>query len=120
MAREITAGQMNRRIQIQSQSGQDSFGQPSPSGWTTVYTCWASLDVQNSQLVYATSEFVEKVTYRIAFRWTKSVVIMPNMHIVYTDPATGIVHTYNIEALVNPQMGNWFIVALCYELEGNQ
>jgi len=119
-ASQISTGALNRRIAIQSQSTvQDSYGQPVQT-WTTVYTCWANIGVQQSQLVYATSEFISKTTHRITMRWTSSVVLTPNMRIVYTDAATTITHTYNIEALMNPNEANWQIVALCYELEGNQ
>ena len=114
----MQSGQLNRRIQIQSQStSQDAYGQP-VSTWTTAYTCWASIDVQNSQLVYATAEFIGKITHRISFRWTSSQVFKPNMRIVYTDASTGVVHTYNIEALLNVEQKNVEIIALCYELAG--
>ena len=116
----MAIGSMNRRIQIQQQTtAQDEYGEPQ-STWTTVYTCWANVDTQRSQLIYATAEFIGKVTYRITFRWTASVVVKPNMRIVYVDQATGITHTYNVEALMNPEFKNWLIVALCYELEGQE
>lgn len=109
---------LNRRIQIQSQStSQDSFGQPQQT-WTTVYTCWANIDVQQSQLIYSTAEFVAKTTHRITIRWTHSVVFEPNMRIVFTEPYTGVVHTYNIEGILNPQQSNFWLTLLAYELDG--
>ena len=114
----MNAGKLNRRVQIQQQtSTQDDFGQPLTQ-WTTVYTAWASVDVQNSQLIYSTAEFVSKVTHRITMRWTRSIIIQPNMRIVYTEPATQVMHTYNIEALLNTKQANVELVALCYELDG--
>jgi len=116
----MQAGALNRRIAIQTQTTQqDAFGQPVQT-WLTVYSCWASVDIQASQLLYSTAEFVEKVTHRITMRWTKSQVIAPNMRIQYTDPATQVTHTYSIEALLNPQQQNRTLVALCYELDGNE
>lgn len=114
----IDTGQMQWRIQIQSQTtAQDGFGQPLQT-WTTVYTCWANIATQNSQLIYETSEFMAKTTWRITFRWTSSVVITPAMRIVYTEPTTGVLHTYNIEALATGRERNREIIALCYELDG--
>ena len=118
--KSIAAGELNRRIQIQQQTNtQDAFGAPAQT-WTTVYTCWANIDVQRSQLVYATEEFVSKTTHRITFRWTFSVIIVPNMRIVYTEPATGVTHIYNIEGLMNESQGNVMLIALCYELNGSE
>lgn len=119
-AREMDAGQLNRRIQIQQQSSvQDECGAPLAT-WKTIYTCWANVDVQRSQLQYETAEFIAKTTHRITFRWTKSVVIQPNMRIVYTEPSTGVTHTYNIEGLLNQNQGNVWLTALCYELNGSE
>jgi SPP1 family predicted phage head-tail adaptor len=109
---------LSRRIQIQSQSStQDAMGAPAQT-WNAVYTCWANVDVQRSQLLYSTAEFVSKTTHRITFRWTSSVVIEPQMRIVYTEPTTGVAHTYNIEGLLNENQANVYLVALCYELNG--
>lgn len=116
----MQAGKLNRRIDIQSQTtSQDSFGQPSQT-WSSVYKCWASIEVQNSQLIYATAEFVEKTTIRITFRWTSSVVILPNMRIRYKEPTTGVQHTYEIETLVNDKQGNRQLMALAYEIDGSE
>lgn len=109
---------LNRRIIVQQQStAQDGFGQPQQT-WNQVYACWAEIDVQGSQLIYATSEFIEKTTHRITIRWTKSIVFQPNMRIVSTEPATGVTHTYNIEGILNPKQANHWLIFLCYEING--
>lgn len=114
----MVAGKLNRRVQIQSQSTtQDTLGQELRT-WETVYTCWAAIDVQASQLLYNTAEFISKVTHRITMRWTSSVVIAANQRIVYTEATTGVVHTYEIQAALNTKQGNRELVLLCYELEG--
>lgn len=111
---------LNRRIAIQSQTtSQDSFGQEQQT-WNTVYECWASLDIQASQLLYSTEEFVSKATHRITIRWTKSQTFAPNMRIVYVDAATGVTHTYNIEAIINPQQTNFWLTFLAYELNASE
>ena len=107
-------------MQVQQQtSTQDTFGQQQQT-WATVYTAWASISVQNSQLQYSTAEFVSKVTHRITMRWTSSIVILPNMRIVYTEPTTNVVHTYNVEALMNPDQRNRQMVVLCYEINASE
>ena len=112
----MLAGKLNRRIQVQAQTtSQDVFGQEQQV-WTTVYTCWAGIDIQNSQLVYSTAEFMSKATVRITLRWTSSVVIEADQRIIYTEPTTGIVHTYNIETPLNTNQGNRELILLCYEL----
>lgn len=113
-------GSLNRRIEIQQQTtAQDASGQQQQT-WTAVYAAWASISVQNSQLLYQTAEFVSKVTHRITLRWTSSIVIQPNMRVVYTEPVTGVVHTYNVEALLNTDQRNRILVILAYELNANE
>jgi hypothetical protein len=59
----MQSGKLNRRIQIQTQTAaRDSFGQPQQA-WTTAYTCWASIDVQGSQLIYSTAEFIDELIH---------------------------------------------------------
>jgi SPP1 family predicted phage head-tail adaptor len=111
-------GSLNRRIDIQTQStAQDSQGQPLQT-WTTAYSCWASIDIQNSQLIYSTAEFIEKVTFRITCRWTSSFTFAPNQRIVYTEATTGIVHTYEIQSVLNTQQRNRELTLMVYELDG--
>lgn len=120
MATSISAGQLNRRIQIQQQSTTvdlDAFNQPTPASWNTIYSCWASIDIQGSQLLYSTAEFLSKVTSRITMRWTSSVIISAKQRVVYIEPTTGVVHTYQIIAPLNTKQGNKELVLLCYELE---
>lgn len=116
----MQAGKLNRLIDIQSQTTtRDSFGQEI-AAWDSVYKCRASIEVQNSQLLYSTAEFVAKTTIRITFRFTNSAVIKPNMRILYTEATTGVVHTYQIETLVNDKQGNRQLMALCYELNAQE
>lgn len=112
----MQAGRLNKRVTIQQEStAQDWFGQES-SFWDAVYVTWASIDIQASQLLYSTAEFVSKTVVRITFRWTSSVVILPSMRIVYGEPVTGIVHTYQIQSLLNDKQADRTLIALCYEI----
>jgi SPP1 family predicted phage head-tail adaptor len=116
----VNAGKLNRRIQIQTQTTtQDALGQPLQT-WATVYTCWASIDIQASQLLYSTSEFMDKVTHRIEMRWTFSNVIQASQRVVYTEPTTGIVHTFEIIAPLNDKQANRKLILMCYELEAQE
>jgi SPP1 family predicted phage head-tail adaptor len=113
-------GTLNRRVQVQQQSTtQDAFGQESQS-WTTVYTAWASIEALNGELLYASGEFVSELISRITMRWTSSIVIVPNMHLVYTEATTGVVHTYVVKSLTNVQQRNRILIILCYELNANE
>lgn len=119
----MQTGKLNRRIQIQSQSTTaelDAFHQPTAASWQTVYTGWASIDIQGSQLLYSTAEFVSQTTYRITLRWTSSVIFSVQQRIVYTEPTTGIVHTYEIKSVTNTKQANRELMLLCYELNGTE
>lgn len=114
----MNIGRLNRRIILQQQSiVQDPFGQPQQS-WATAYSCWASIDIQNSQLLYSTAEFAAKVTYRIELRWSSSVIVAPNMRVVFTEPTTRVAHTYEIQAVLNDMQANKKLILICYELNG--
>jgi head-tail adaptor len=117
----ISAGALNRRIAVQALSETtelDSFQQPTPAAWNPIYKCWASIDIQNSALIYSTAEFMSKNVYRITIRWTSSVVFSAKQRIVYFEATTKIKHTYTIESVVNTKQANQELVFLCYELEG--
>src|SRR5690242_2088511 len=115
---------LNRRVQFQVQtSSQDEFGQEQQT-WTTVYSCWAAIEQQQSQHLYSTAEFMSKTVWRITIRWTSSQVFEPQMRIVYTQqkqaqtfgegqygvgPLDSIVHTYEIQAIDNPGQANHYL-----------
>lgn len=114
----VDAAELSQRVEIQSQStATDGFGQPLNS-WTTFYRCWAKIAVKDSALVYARASFIAKATHFITIRWTSSQVIQPNMQVLYTEPTTKVVHTYQIDALLNPDQENRRIVMLVHELDG--
>jgi SPP1 family predicted phage head-tail adaptor len=118
----MDTGKLNRRIQIQSlgTAELDAFQQPLPAAWSPIYKCWANIDIQGSQLVYSTAEFMSKVAHRITIRYTSSVIFTAKQRIVYTEPTTGVVHTYEIEAVLNPNQANKEIILMAYELEATE
>jgi SPP1 family predicted phage head-tail adaptor len=114
----LTAGSMNRRIQIQSQSTtQDEVGQ-AEQVWDTIYSCWANIDIQNSQLLFSTAEFMSKAVVRITIRWTSSVIINSSNRIIYLEPITGVQHIYEIQAVLNTRQTNKEMILMAYELNG--
>jgi SPP1 family predicted phage head-tail adaptor len=116
----LTAGSMNRRIQIQAQTTtQDEVGQPEQV-WNTIYECWANIDVQNTQLLFSTAEFMSKATYRISLRWTSSVIIGFGNRIVYVEPTTNVQHLYEVQAVINTKQANKEMVLMAYELGGSE
>ncbi|WP_433963659.1 phage head closure protein [Tunturiibacter gelidiferens] len=119
----MNIGKLNRRIQIQSQSTTsdlDPFSQPTPASWQTIYSAWASVDIQASQLLYSTAEFVSQTTYRITLRWTSSVIFSAQQRVIYIEPTTGVTHTYEIKAVVNDKAANKQVTLLCYEISGRE
>jgi SPP1 family predicted phage head-tail adaptor len=116
IAQKCNTSQLNRRISIQNQSStQDGAGQPIQS-WTTVYTCWADIDILHGQLIYNTGDFVSKATQIITIRFTSSQVFSSGQRIVYTETTTGVVHTYEIQSILNPAQGNVWLQFLAYEI----
>ncbi len=122
MQNSFPTGKLNRKVVIQAETPgeKDAFGQPLASSWNAVRTCWANVDIQNSALVYDTEAFISKVTHRITLRWSKSPVITPNMRVQYTEPYTSVTHTYEIQAVLNPGELNFWLILMCYELNGGE
>lgn len=119
----MNAGKLTRRVSIQEQSttfSLDEFRQPTPASWETIYMCWASVDIQGSQLLYSTADFIAETTIRITIRWTSSVLFSPSQRVIYTEPTTGVVHTYEIKTVTNTKQANREIMLLCYEIDGQE
>jgi SPP1 family predicted phage head-tail adaptor len=117
---ETAAGKLNRRVTIvQRSTSRDSAGGVSDT-WQNVRTVWASIDIQYSSLIYETSEFVSKATYRITLRWSNTLGLKVSDRIRYTDPTTSTIHLYEVQSISNPQMANRELLILAYELDGDQ
>jgi len=113
---KIGTGALNRRISILTQStAQDAAGQPIQT-WTTAYSCWANIDILHGQLIYNTGDFVSKATQIITIRFTYSQVFSVGQCITYTEATTGIVHTYEIQSILNPNQANVWLQFLAYEI----
>jgi len=120
----IEAAALNRRVQIQTEtSTQDSYGQPVMT-WTTVYTCWAEIapyiSARGSGIIFAGEEFLSRATTEITIRWTSMLSIEPNMRVIYTEVTSGVVHTYNVESVLNPGQANRQMIIKAYELDSGE
>lgn len=116
----VESAQLNRRIVIQQPTcAQDALGGQVQT-FTNVYTCWASIEIQASQLLYETAEFISETVRRITIRYTSSYVFNIGDQIVYTEPTTSLVHTYQIKAIDNAQQRNRTIMFVCYELNAQE
>ena len=114
----MQAGKLNRRVAVQQQTtAQDSFGQPHQS-WTTVATVWANINIQRGALQYEASQFISQVVYRITMRYSPSLVVKPNMRLVYTDEISNVTHTYTIQAVWDDDAAHKQISVLAYEQDG--
>ncbi len=114
----MQAGELNRQINIQTQtSTQDAWGQPQNT-WTTVYTCFASIDIQGGALLFEPSEFAENVLYRITVRYDPSFTILPSMRVVWIDGWKNITHTYVVKAIWNDKSDFRQITFLAHEING--
>jgi head-tail adaptor len=108
---------MNKPVAIQSQAAtQDAFGQELQT-WTTIFACFASIDVQRSALIYSTAEFVSKVVYRIETWWPPGIIIAANQRVLYVD-ANKTTHTFEIQSVLNDKMDSRKLIILAYELDG--
>ena len=115
----MQAGTLNRRIQIQSQSTTvelDAFQQPTAASWNTVYSCRAAINDRGSRLVSSAIAMMSNVTHAITIRYTSSVVFASKQRVLYTEPTTGVLHTYEIAAVLNTKAGNREIVLMVFEL----
>jgi SPP1 family predicted phage head-tail adaptor len=113
-------GALNRRVTVvQRSSTRDSAGGVSDT-WTDKATVWAAIDIQYSSLIYETSEFVSKATYRIVLRWSNTLGLKVSDRIRYVDPTTRTTHMYEVQSITNPAMANRELLLLAYELNGDQ
>jgi phage terminase large subunit-like protein len=61
-----------------------------------------------------------EATHRITCRWTSAFVFVANKRIVYTEATTGVIHTYEIQAVLNTDQRNRELTLMCYEIEAKE
>lgn len=107
-----SAGSLNRRIVIQSQStSQDSYGQPLTT-WTDTLSTWASIHAATGKEIYASSGFVSQLSHVITIRYP-SISINNAMRVSYEG------RVFDIEAVSDPDEGKVQLNLLCLEVNAN-
>lgn len=98
----------NKKITIKQESTtQDEYGQPTHD-WTTVVTCWASIEPVIGKEFYAAEQAQSDVTIKIRTEYITG--ILPKMKIVY---ATRI---FEIDSVINYKEQNRDLIFMCREL----
>lgn len=115
----MNPGALNRFIEVQTQSAnQDQVGQLINS-WTTVYQCFASIDIQGGALLYSPTQFIENVMYRITVRYDPAFTIVPTMRIRWVDRWKNICHVYQVKAIWNDKSDYKQVTILAHEIDGD-
>jgi SPP1 family predicted phage head-tail adaptor len=105
------AGDLSRRITIQSPSeSQDEYGQPTQD-WTDVCSTWASIRAATSKEVYAASSFVSQVSHIVTIRWRAG--IAAKQRILYRD------RTFEVQGVSDPDESRVCLNLLCIEINGD-
>lgn len=114
----LTAGAFNKRIEIQQQTpARDGYGQLVDT-WTAVRRCWANFKYQKGRELATTAQFIGKVQCQITVRWSAAFVFRKSHRVVFTDAAQ-VLHTFEIEAVINTDQANRTVTLVCYELDGD-
>lgn len=104
----IDPGKLKHRINIQGQSTeQDDFGAPIKD-WSSVLTCWASIQAASSKEVYAASGYTSSLSHKIVIRYP-SVAITSAMRVVYRD------RVYQIQAAIDPDESREELQLMCLQ-----
>lgn len=104
----MNAGQLNRRIVVQSQAtSQDSYGQQQQT-WTEVLTCWASIKAATSREVYAAAGFVSQLSHVITIRYPAT-PITSAMRVLYGS------RVFQVQAVVDPDESRVLMNLFCLE-----
>jgi head-tail adaptor len=120
---QMSAGQLNKRVTIQTQAGTRDAANALLDQWNDGATpLWANISPMYQALTQSPSEFVSQATYRITFRWSRQLALSVANRIKWIDPSDSTVHIYDVKAIFpfDPDRPNTFIVALAYEINGAQ
>lgn len=114
LPQHIAAGDLVHRIQIVQPSGTlDSMGGISqdPSKWTTVRTCWASIEAWNGSETLGAGEFVSTTSHWITIRHPRGTLRISAQMVVWWNG-----RTFQIEDVLNPTEQTRLLVLVCSEV----
>jgi SPP1 family predicted phage head-tail adaptor len=118
LTNKLECGKLRHRIQIVAPSGtQDSFGgvnAANPAQWTTVQTCWSSINSLTARDLAAAGTFVSNVSHRIVIRNPReAATIGPNQQVWFEG------RVFIIQAVQNPDETNKMLYLMCLEVVVN-
>lgn len=93
----MNAGQLRHRVSFLKKSlTVNSVGES--TGWTPVYSCWASIEILKAKMYYQTAAFIAESTYQIVIRYPRSVSLNVSDHMVFNGT------TFEVDAVTNVEM----------------
>lgn len=106
----MQAGKMRQRVTVRNLiETQSTITGELVQTWSTVLDgVWASVEPLQGREYFAASQFQSKVNTKVIMRYS-TVNITPKMVV-----ANGT-HIYNIESVINPELGNREIQLMCFE-----
>lgn len=108
----IEAGELDRRITIQSQSMVPDAvtGVPSPV-WSPVRICWAKIVTSSSKEFYFANQFTAESTHLVVVRWSP-IPLVAGMQILYG------ARTFTIQNVEDVAERRFRFNLLCIEING--
>lgn len=108
----VRAGQLSRRVRIQSRSGaQDSFGGPQLT-WSDVATVWADIEPLSGRELESAQRTASEITHQITVRYQS---IFADTRVVAGYRALYKTRVFNIHACLNDDECNAVITLLACE-----
>lgn len=109
----LSAGNLRRRVQIQSRATTvDSFGGQSNS-WSTLATVWADINPLSGRELLAAQQVQAEVSHQITVRYQASIFANPKavapLRVVYNS------RVFNVQASLNEDERNIEVTLLCVE-----
>jgi head-tail adaptor len=103
-------------IQAQSQTTQDTYGEPL-ANWPAVLDCWAAIETINMREQFENG-FVSQVVHRISLDWPgKNVTVKAGMRVVVHPWAGATASVYLIQTVENVEQRNLVMRLTCLELD---
>ena len=116
LSNKLQAGKLRHRVEIVQPSGvQDSFGgvTQDPTLWTSVLTCWASIEAQSGRDQLAANQFAAVTSHKITIRDPRSVAITNAMYVWFKK------RTFQIAAVLNPDERNKMLYLMVLEINNS-
>ena len=108
----LRAGQLNRRITLQSPvTTLDAYGVPTP-GWTNVMTVWAAIEPLSGRELVNAQRIVSEISHQITMRYSSA---LADTRVVAGYRALYKGRIFNIHAAMNEDESNVLVTLLASE-----